>query len=70
MYIYIKLGTLVESDPRAPFSIATTPSCRRGCYLFPGLVYFTLNPHLIMLSVKPGAVSCTIFCLQCDLTRD
>ena len=32
-YIYIckvKLATLVEGDPKAPFSIATTPRCRGG----------------------------------------
>ena len=27
---YIKLVTLVEGDPKAPFSIATTPRCRGG----------------------------------------
>ena len=26
--------TFVESDPKAPFSIVTTPRCRRGCYSF------------------------------------
>ena len=27
-----KLATVIESDPKAPFSIATTPWCRGGCY--------------------------------------
>ena len=35
IYIYIKvkvkLATIVESDPRAPFSISTTPKCREEC---------------------------------------
>ena len=26
------LVTLVEGDLKAPFSIATTPNCRGGCY--------------------------------------
>ena len=26
----VKLGTLVEGDPKAPFSIATTPRCGGG----------------------------------------
>ena len=26
---------LVESEPKAPFSIATTPRCRRELYSFP-----------------------------------
>ena len=30
----VKLVTLVEGDPKAPFSITTTPRCRRGCYSF------------------------------------
>ena len=60
IYIYIskkvKLATLVEGDPKAPFSIATTLRCRGGRYSFPGFLY----PYLIMLSVKQGASS-TIF---------
>ena len=31
----VKLATVVEGDPKAPFSIATTPWCRGGCYSFP-----------------------------------
>ena len=29
------LATVVEGDPKAPFSIATTPSCEGGRYSFP-----------------------------------
>ena len=29
---HYKLVTLVEGDPNAPFSIATTPRCRGGCH--------------------------------------
>ena len=38
IYIYIskvKLATIVEGDPKAPFSIATTPRCRERRYSFP-----------------------------------
>ena len=38
IYTYIskvKLATIVESDPKAPFSIATTPRCRGGRYSIP-----------------------------------
>ena len=52
----VKLATIVEGDPKAPFSIATTPRCRGGCYSFPVLLYFTLDPYLIMLSVKQGGI--------------
>ena len=31
----IKLATIVEGDPRAPFSIATPPRCTEGRYSFP-----------------------------------
>ena len=31
----VKLVTVVEGDPKAPFSIATTPTCRGGRYSFP-----------------------------------
>ena len=59
-YIYIKykvkLATIVEGNPKVPFSIATTPRCRGGRYSFPGLLYFTLDPYLIMLSVKQGGI--------------
>ena len=36
-----KLATIVEGDPKALFSIATTPRYRGGCYLF-SLDYSTL----------------------------
>ena len=29
------LATVVEGDPKAPFSIATTPRCKGGHYSFP-----------------------------------
>ena len=31
----VKSATLVEGNPKAPFSIATTPRCRGGCYSIP-----------------------------------
>ena len=30
-----KVATLVEGDPKAPFSIATIPRCKGGCYSIP-----------------------------------
>ena len=30
----VKLATIVEGNPKAPFSIATTPRCRGGRYSF------------------------------------
>ena len=34
-YSKVKLVIIVEGDQKAPFSIATTPKCRRGRYSFP-----------------------------------
>ena len=47
----IKLVAMVEGDPKAPFSIATTQGVGEGATPFPGLLHFTLDPYLIMLSV-------------------
>ena len=54
-YIYInkvKLGTVVKGDPKAPFSIAEL----KGNTLFSGSTHFTLDPFLIMLSVRQGGI--------------
>ena len=53
--------TLVEGNPKAPFSIVTTPRSRGECYSFPGLLHFTLDPYLIMLSVKQGGIKYHFF---------
>ena len=66
----VKLATIVEDDPKAPFSIATTPKCRGGRYSFPGLLFFTLDPYLIMLSVKQGGIKYHFLSLWYDSTRD
>ena len=52
----IKLATVVEGDQKAPFTIATTLRFRRGRYFFPWMLNFTLDPYLIMLSVKQGRI--------------
>ena len=44
VYIYkVKLATLVEGNPKAPFSIATTPKCRGWCISIPWI--FPLYPR-------------------------
>ena len=52
----VNLATSVEGDPKASFSKATTPRCKGGRYSIPGLLYFILDPNLIMLSVKQGGI--------------
>ena len=50
------LATVVEGDPKAPFSIATTSRVGKGITPFPELPHFTLNMYLILLSVKQGSI--------------
>ncbi len=40
---FVQLATIVEGDPKAPFSIATTPRCREDATPSPGLTHFTLD---------------------------
>ena len=65
-----KLATVVEGDSKAPFSIATTLRCRRGRYSFSGLLYFTLDAYLIMLSVKQGGMKYHFWSFWYDSTWD
>ena len=51
------LVTVVKGDPKAPFSLAATPRCRKRHYSFPWSAPLTLDPYLIMLSVKQGGIS-------------
>ena len=67
-YKQVKLATIVEGDPKAPFSIATTPRCRGGRYSFPGLLHFTFDAYLIMLSVKQGGIKYHFLSLYYDST--
>ena len=42
----VKLATLVEGDPKAPFSIATTPKYTRGRYSIPWIAQ--LYPYVTL----------------------
>ena len=64
------LATVVEGEPKAPFSIATTPRVGEGATPFSGLLHFTLNPYLIMLSVKQGSIKYHLLSLWYDSTWD
>ncbi len=61
--------TLVEGDPKAPFSIATTRGGGKGTTPFLGLLHFTLDPYLIMLSVKQGGIKYHFLSLWYDSPR-
>ena len=44
--------TIVESDSKESFSIATTPRCKGGRYSSSSIFPFALNTFIIMLRVK------------------
>ena len=50
------LATLVEGELKVSFSIATITVQGEGATPFPQLLPFTLDPHLIVLSVKQGVI--------------
>ena len=56
IYIYLSSPTVVECDPKAAFSIASTPRCRGGYYSFSWIAPLTLDSYHIMLSVKQGGI--------------
>ena len=67
---WVNLPNLVEGDPKAPFSIATTALCRGGRYSFLWIAPFTLDPYLKMLSVQQGGIKYRFLSLSYDTTRD
>ena len=56
-YVIVNLAIVVEGDPKAPFSTATTPKCSGGATPFLGLHHFTLDTYLILLSVKQVGIN-------------
>ena len=46
--------TVVDGEPKAPFSISTTPRSWGGHNSFPRIAPLTLDPYLIMMSIKQG----------------
>ena len=64
-FVITKLS-LIEGDLKATFSIAI----HWGVTPFPELFYFTLDPYLIMLSVKQDGIKYHFFSLWDDLTWD
>ena len=61
---------LIEGDLKAPFSIATTPRCRKGAIPLPRLFHFTLDLYLLMLSVKQGGIKYHFWVFRYDSTCD
>ena len=57
----VNLATVVQGNQKAPFSLATALRCGDSATLFPWLLYFLLDPHLIMLSVKQRGIKYHFF---------
>ena len=64
----VDLATLVEGDPKAPFSIATTLRYRGERYSFSGIA--PLYPYLIMVNAKQGSTKYHFLSLWYDSTWD
>ena len=64
------LATLVESDPKGPFQQLPHQGVREGATPFPGLLHFTLDPYLIMLSDKQDGIKYHFLSLWYVLTWD
>ena len=64
------MATVVKGYLKAPFSIATTPRGRGGCYFFLWIAPLILGTYLIMLSVKQGGIKYHFLSLWYDSTWD
>ena len=62
--------TVVKGDLKAPFSNLLHQGLGEGATPFPGLLHFTLDPYLIMLSVKQSGIKYDVFSLWYDSTTD
>ena len=65
-----KLVDSSQDDLKAPFSISTTPRCRRGRYFFPLIAPLTLDLYLIILGFKQGGLKYHFFSLWYDSAWD
>ena len=64
----VKVVIVVEGEPKAPFSILLHRGVGEGATPFPGLLHSTLDPYLIMLSVKQGCLRYHFLSLWYDST--
>ena len=57
----VKLATIVEGDPKAPFQQLQHQGVGEGATPFPELLHLTLDTYHIMLSVKQGDIKYHFF---------
>ena len=65
---WVQTNNVGKSDPKAPFSIATTPMCRGGRYFIPWIV--PLYPWSSLYAVKQGGIKYHFLSLWYDSTGD
>ena len=65
-----KVGDRSRGWPEGSFSIATIYTVEEGATPFSGLLHFTLDSNLIMLSVKQGSIKYHFLSLWYDSTWD
>ena len=65
-----KLANRSRGRPEVPFSIAITLLYKGGAYSFPRIASLTLDPYLIVLSVKQRGIKYHFLSLWYDLTWD
>ena len=53
--IKVKSTTMVKGETKAPFSIATTPRCREGCYSIPWIALLILDWYLYNAEYKQAS---------------
>ena len=61
---------LLRATWRLPFQQLPHQGVREGATPFPGLLHFTFDPYLIMLSVKQGSIKYHFLSLWYDSTWD
>ena len=62
------VGDCSQGWPEGSLYLAT--NVEEGASLFPGLLHFTLDMYLIMLSIKQGGIKYHLLNLWYDLTWD
>ena len=63
------LATIVTVDPKVFFAIAITPRIGERATPFPGLIHFTFDMYLIIVSVKQGDIKCHFLSLWFERPR-
>ena len=70
IYIYKNWLTIIEGNPKVPFSVSITPEFRGKHYSFPWIAPLILDPYLLILFFKQGSIKYFILSIWYDSTWD